>query len=334
MEKITFLNPHFFWLILAIPAVIWGYYKYNKNLDNSLILSQTKSFSKEKSFINNIKTIFFYTKIVALVFLIFALSRPRTIKSVESLRSSSGVEIVLAIDVSASMLAQDLKPNRLKALKDVATKFVTNRTNDRIGIVVYAAESYTKAPVTSDKLVVQNALQTIEDDLQYLKPGTAIGVGLGTAINRLKNSTAKSKIIILMTDGVNSSNSINPKTVATIAKENDIKVYTIGIGTNGRAMFPDFVTNSGEIIYKMQNVEIDEILLKEIASITNGKYFRATNNSKLQEIYAEVDKLEKSDFKEKKYTHYLELYRPFVILSLILLVLEFILKNTILKGFI
>lgn len=334
MEKITFLNPHFFWLLLAIPAIIYGFYKFNKRLDNSLILSQTNSFSNKKSFIQNLKKLFFYSKVLALILLIFALSRPRIIKSIESLKNTSGVEIVMAIDVSASMLAQDLKPNRLKALKEVATNFVTNRTNDRIGIVVYAAESYTKAPVTSDKIVVQNALQTIENDLQYLKPGTAIGIGLGTAINRLKDSKAKSKIIILLTDGVNSSQSINPKTVASIAQENNIKVYTIGVGTNGRALSPDFVTYSGEIIYKMQNVEIDETLLKEIANVTKGKYFRATDNAKLKQIYSEIDALEKTDFKEKKYTNYLELYRPLVVFAMLLLILEFILKNTIFKGFI
>ncbi len=334
MEKITFLSPHFFWLLLAIPLILYAYLKQKNTLDNHLTLSQTIAFSYEKTIYEKVKPLFFYAKMVALTILIVAMTRPRTIKSVESLKSSSGIEIVMAIDVSASMLAQDLKPNRLEALKEVATKFVSNRTNDRIGIVVYAAESYTKTPVTSDNLVAQNALHTIENDLKYLKPGTAIGIGLGTAINRLKDSKAKSKIIILLTDGVNNSQVIDPLSAATIAKENDIKVYTIGIGTNGRAMFPDFITNSGEIVYKMHDVEIDEKLLKSIATNTNGKYFRATDNSKLQEIYSEIDKLEKSEIKEKKFTHYFELYRPLVLIAMLLLLTEFVLKNTILKGFI
>ena len=239
----------------------------------------------------------------------------------------------MAIDVSASMLAKDLKPNRLEALKRVAGDFVNRRPNDRIGIVVYAGESFTQTPITSDKSIVKRTISEIK--WGQLEGGTAIGMGLGSAVNRLKESKAKSKVIILLTDGVNNAGFVDPKTATDLAKGNDIKVYTIGIGTNGMAPFPWAKDpRTGKISFRNQQVEIDEELLKFIANETAGKYFRATDNSKLKAIYDEIDKLEKTKIEEFKYYNYTEKYRLLVFLAGIFLLLEFTLKNTLFKSFI
>ncbi|HBK82248.1 MAG TPA: aerotolerance regulator BatA, partial [Flavobacterium sp.] len=219
MEQITFLNPHFFWLLLAIPvAVAWQFYNKNKK-DASLIISTTSPFKNNSSWLSYLKPALFYLRILALIFIITALARPRTTDVSVKQKSTSGVDIVIAIDVSGSMLAKDLKPNRLEALKKVASKFANDRVNDRIGIVVYAGESYTKTPVTSDALVVQQAIKSIEYDDSILQDGTGIGVGLATAINRLRESKAKSRIVILLTDGVNNSGTIDPRMAADFAKK-------------------------------------------------------------------------------------------------------------------
>jgi len=244
------------------------------------------------------------------------------------------IDIVMAIDLSSSMLAKDLKPNRMEALKDVAANFVDGRPNDRIGVVVYAGEAYTKTPVTSDKAIVKQAISDIKFD-NVLQDGTGIGMGLTTAVNRLKDSKAKSKVIILLTGGVNNSGFIEPETASEIAKEYGIKVYTIGLGTNGNAMFPyAFAPNGKDFLYRMMPVEIDEQLMKTIAKNTGGKYFRAVSNSKLEEIYGEINKLETTEIEELKYYDYDEKYRPFVIIAGILLLIEIALRNTIFKSFI
>lgn len=334
MGNITFLNPHFFWLLLTIPvAVFWHYYHKNKR-DASLKMSSTKSFQNNQSFLSLLKPLLFYVRLLALTLMIIALARPRTVDVSIKQKSTSGIDIVMAVDVSGSMLAKDLKPNRLEALKKVASKFAIDRINDRIGIVVYAGESYTKTPVTSDELIIQQAIQSIEYDDSIIQDGTGIGVGLATAINRLRESKAKSRIIILLTDGVNNSGTIDPRMAADIAKKYGIKVYTIGIGTNGRAMFPYAKDPKGKLLYQMMNVEIDEGLMKEIAKKTDGIYYRATSNEKLQSIYDNINKLEKTEIKEKKYTNYNELFRPLLLLACGLMFIEIILRNTILRGFI
>jgi Ca-activated chloride channel homolog len=334
MGNITFLNPHFFWLFLTIPAAIfWHFYNKNKR-DASLKISSTKSFKNSHSLLSLIKPLLFYVRLLALALMILALARPRTVDVSVKQKSTSGIDIVMAIDVSGSMLAKDLKPNRLEALKKVASKFANDRINDRIGIVVYAGESYTKTPVTSDELIVQQAIKSIEYDDTVIQDGTGIGVGLATAVNRLRESKAKSRIIILLTDGVNNSGTIDPRMAADIAKKYGIKVYTIGIGTNGRAMFPYAKDPSGKLLYQMMNVEIDEGLMKEIAKKTDGIYYRATSNEKLQDIYDNINKLEKTEIKEKKYTNYNELFRPLLLAACGLLLIEVLLKNTILRGFI
>ena len=239
----------------------------------------------------------------------------------------------MAIDVSASMLARDLKPNRLEALKKVAIDFVNRRPNDRIGIVVYAGESFTQTPITSDKGIVKNTISELK--WGQLEGGTAIGMGLGSAVNRLKESEAKSKVIILLTDGVNNAGFVDPKTATELAKELAIKVYTIGIGTNGMADFPwSKDPRTGKLQFRKQQVEIDEKLLQFIAKETQGKYFRATNNVSLKEIYDEIDKLEKTKVEEFKYYNYQEKYRLLVLLALGFLLLEFLLRSTVFKSFI
>jgi Ca-activated chloride channel family protein len=238
----------------------------------------------------------------------------------------------MSIDVSSSMLARDLKPNRLDALKDVAEDFIKKRPNDRIGLVAYAGESYTKTPITSDKSIVLAALRDI--DYGQLEDGTAIGMGLATSVNRLKESKAISKVIILLTDGVNNAGFIEPQTAADLAVEYDIKTYTIGLGTNGNALTPIAYKRDGTFQYGMRQVEIDEELLEDIADVTGGKYFRATDNDKLEEIYDEINKLEKTEIEEFKYTKYEEKFRPWIFIAGILLLLEWLLRATIFKSFI
>jgi Ca-activated chloride channel family protein len=238
----------------------------------------------------------------------------------------------MAIDVSSSMLARDLKPNRLSALKDVAADFIKKRPNDRIGIVAYAGEGYTKTPITTDKSIVLNALSEVT--YGQLEDGTAIGMGLATSVNRLKDSKAKSKIIILLTDGVNNTGFIEPQTASDLAIEFGIKTYTIGLGTNGNALSPIAYNADGSFRYGMRQVEIDEELLKDIASVTGGRYFRATDNESLEEIYDEINKLEKTEVEEFKYYRYEEKFRLWVLLAGGLLLLEWILRNTLFRSFV
>lgn len=333
MKGVTFLNPEFFWLFLLLPLpILWEIWKRNKK-QSHLTISSLKGFKNTPNWLGQLRYILVVLRIAALSLLIIALARPQKVDISNKTKTTKGIDIVMAIDVSASMLAKDLKPNRIEALKKVASEFVENRTNDRIGVVVYAAESYTRTPVTIDKSIVQEALRTIKYD-NVLKDGTGIGMGLATSINRLKDSKAKSKVIILLTDGVNNSGFLEPASAAELAKEYGIKVYTIGIGTNGVAEFPYALTPEGEMLFRPMQVEIDEALMKDIAKTTDGKYFRATNNKKLREIYNEINKLETTEIEELKYFHYDEKYRLLVLPALLLLVLELILKYTVFRSFV
>ena len=333
MKDVSFLNPEFFWLFLLLPvAVTWVFWKGKKSAA-TLKISSVKGFKAEKSIAAKLKPYLFVLRLLALSSLIIAMARPRKVDISSQTKSTKGVDIVMAIDVSGSMLAKDLKPNRMEALKKVASNFVEGRPNDRIGIVVYAAEAYTKTPVTSDKAIVQDAIRSIKYD-NVLQDGTGIGMGLTTAVNRLKDSKAKSKVIILLTDGVNNAGFIEPETASDIARQYGIKVYTIGIGTNGMAMFPYAIAPNGGFLFQMMKVEIDQELMKTIARNTGGKYFRASSNSKLQEIYNEINKLETSEIKELKFYDYDERYRPFVWIAGILILIEFGLRNTIFRSFI
>jgi Ca-activated chloride channel family protein len=334
MDKITFLNPEFFWLFLALPfAIAWLFFK-RKQQSATLKISSVSGFRTSKSKLALLKPYLNVLRIVALSSLIIALARPRTVDISNQTKTTKGIDIVMAIDLSSSMLAKDLRPNRMEALKKVASNFVDARPNDRIGVVVYAAEAYTKTPVTSDKAIVKEAIEDIKYD-RVLQDGTGIGMGLTTAVNRLKDSKAKSKIIILLTDGVNNSGFIEPETASEIAKEYGIKVYTIGLGSNGMAEFPyAYAPNGRDFLYKMMPVEIDEKLMKTIARNTGGKYFRANSNSKLESIYNEINKLETTDIQELKFYDFDEKFRPFVWIAGILLLLEVLLRNTIFRSFI
>ncbi len=330
---IEFLNKEFFWLFLLLPlSILWYVFKHNKQTAE-LKISSIKGFKVANSWLPKFRHILFVFRMLALALLITALARPRTSNESTRTKTTRGIDIVMAIDVSASMLAKDLLPNRLEALKKVASEFIVGRPNDRIGLVEYAGESYTRTPITSDKAIVLRSLNEIKYNT-IIEGGTAIGTGLATAVNRIKDSKAISKVIILLTDGVNNSGFIDPKIASELAQEYGIKVYTIGLGTNGMALSPMRILQNGEFQYARVQVEIDEDLLKEIADVTGGKYFRATNNKKLEEIYSEINKLEKTEIEEIKFTTYQEKYRPLAILAGLFLMLELLLRFTIFRSFV
>ena len=332
-EGFEFLNKEMFWLFLMLPiAVLWYIFKRKKQIAE-LKISSIKGFKATNSWLPKFKHVLFALRLIALGLLITALARPRTVDVSTKTKTTRGIDIVMAIDVSASMLAKDLSPNRLEALKMVAAQFIKGRPNDRIGLVEYAGESYTKTPITSDKGIVLRSLREIKYNT-IIEGGTAIGMGLGTSVNRLKDSKALSKVIILLTDGVNNSGQIDPKTASSLAVEYGIKTYTIGLGTNGMALSPIAILPNGRFQYGRVQVEIDEDLLKEIAEVTGGKYFRATNNKKLEEIYKEINKLEKTEIEEFKFYNYEEKYRPLILLAGLLLLLELLLRFTIFRSFI
>ncbi|MFL0063147.1 vWA domain-containing protein [Tenacibaculum maritimum] len=332
-NNFEFYSPEFLWLLILIPLLGAWFFFTRKKDTATLTFPSIKGFTPANAILPKLKPLLYLLRLLALSLLIVALARPRNVAVSKKTKSNRGIDIVMAIDVSASMLAKDLKPNRLEALKKVANNFVNRRPNDRIGIVVYAGESFTQTPITSDKSIVKRTISEIK--WGQLEGGTAIGMGLGSAVNRLKGSKAKSKVIILLTDGVNNAGFIDPKTATELAKELDIKVYTIGIGTNGMAPFPWAKDpRTGKLSFRNQQVEIDENLLKHIAKETQGKYFRATNNSKLEAIYNEIDKLEKTKIEEFKYYNYQEKYRFLVMLAGLLLLIEFLLKNTLFRSFI
>jgi len=331
LDNITFANPDFFWLFLLLPFAILWYVLKDKEQTASVRISSLKGFSYN-SFLPKLKPVLFALRLFALSAIIVAMARPQTEDISTRTKTTKGIDIVMAIDVSSSMLARDLKPNRLAALKEVAADFIKKRPNDRIGLVAYAGEGYTKTPITTDKAIVLNSLR----DITYgqLEDGTAIGMGLATSVNRLKESEAKSKIIILLTDGVNNSGFIEPQTAADLAIEYGIKTYTIGLGTNGNALSPIAYNADGSFRYGMRQVEIDEELLQDIAKVTGGRYFRATNNETLEEIYEEINKLEKTEIEEFKYYRYEEKFRPWIYIAGLLLLFEWLLRNTIFRSFV
>ncbi len=329
--NLEFTNPEFLWMLLIIPVLMLWFFLIRKRDSADLSMPSTTGFQKG-NFWSKTKPVLYMLRLLALALLIVALARPRNVEVSKRTKTTRGIDIVMAIDVSASMLAKDLKPNRLEALKDVATKFVQKRPNDRIGIVVYAGESFTQTPITSDKTIVQNTIRKIQ--WGQIEDGTAIGMGLGSAVNRLKDSKAKSKVIILLTDGVNNTGFVDPKTATELAKQIGIKVYTIGLGTNGTAMFPVAKDLNGKLIFRNAPVEIDEDLLRYIASETEGQYFRATGNKKLESIYNQIDKLEKTEIEELKYYNYQERFRPLVFFAGFLVLIEMTLRFTVFRSFI
>lgn len=324
----TYLHPHFFYLLLVLlPMIAWYIWK-QKDLNASLQISSLKGFSNiRKSRKTYLRHLPFALRCMAIVFLVIALARPQSTDSKRDV-TTEGIDIMVSLDISGSMLAMDFDPNRLEAAKDVATEFIAGRPNDKMGLVVFAAESFTQCPLTVDHAVLTNLIRDVETGM--LRDGTAIGLGLSTAVSRIKDSKAKSKVIILLTDGVNNRGEIHPLTAAEIAQSFGIRVYTIGVGSHGTAPFP-VNTVFGQQVQDME-VKIDEEMMQEIADITGAKYFRATNKNKLREIYEEIDQMEKSKIEVKEYSKRSEEFIPFALLALALLLSEVLLRNTILRN--
>lgn len=317
---------YLFLLLLLIPYIVW-YILKRKNNEAAIQVSDTHVYEHApKSYKNYLLHVPFILRVLALILLIIVLARPQTTNSWQN-SEVEGIDIMLAVDVSTSMLAEDLKPNRLEAAKDVAATFINGRPNDNIGITLFAGESFTQCPLTVDHSVLLNLIKDVKCGL--IEDGTAVGMGIANAVTRLKNSKAKSKVIILLTDGTNNRGDISPLTAAEIAKSFGIRVYTIGVGTNGMAPYPYPV--GGTIQYVNLPVEIDERTLTQIAGITDGNYFRATSNSKLEEVYKEIDKLEKTKLNVKEYSKRQEEYRLFAWIAFICILLEILLRNSILK---
>ena len=328
-NQIEFLNPNFLYLLLLIPIIlVWQLWR-NKNQNPSILWSS--SYLIEKNW--NLKVIFKYflwaTRLFALSAIIIALARPQTTEVSTETLSKEGIDIVIAMDVSTSMLAEDFKPNRLQAAKQVAHDFISGRHSDRFGLVVYAGESFTQCPLTTDHKVVKNLLKDVKDGL--IEDGTAIGMGLATSVSRLKESTVESKVIILLTDGENNSGFIDPMTAVELAQESKVKVYTIGVGSYGTAPYP---TQDlwGRDTYVNIEVKIDEELLINIAEATNGMYFRANNKDKLEKIYEQIEGLEKTELEELKFYNYEEMFDFYALIALILLFSGFVFQYTLLKS--
>jgi len=327
MRNIVFANPEFLYgLVLLIPMIIWYILKDEKS-HTSVQISSLRAFKVQPiGFKFILRHIVFGIRMLIVALLIIILARPQSTNNWED-STTEGIDIVIALDISSSMLARDFKPDRLEASKDVAVEFISGRENDRIGLVVFSGESFTQCPLTTDHAVLINLFQEIKQGL--IEDGTAIGMGLATSINRLKDSEAKSKVVILLTDGVNNMGSIDPVTAAHIAKSLDIRVYTVGVGRNGYAPYP--VSTMFGIQYQNMEVKIDEEMLKEISRLTDGKYFRATNNQKLIDIYKEIDKLEKSKVEVKKFSSKNDEFLPLALLLAFLLIFDIIIRNTVLR---
>jgi Ca-activated chloride channel family protein len=328
ISDFEYANPEFLYLLLVVPLIIIWYVIRNKVNMADLRLSETSALeATRKSWKVRMRHLPFVLKMLAIVLLIFVLARPQTTSSSRNV-SVEGIDIVMTLDVSTSMLAEDFKPNRLEAAKDVAQRFISDRINDRIGLVIYAGEAFTQCPLTTDHDVMKNLFKDVKSGM--IEDGTAIGDGLATAVNRLKDSDAISKIIILLTDGENNAGSISPEDAAEIAKLYGIRVYTIGIGSKGAAPYP-YQDLWGRKQYQNVEVKIDEELMQNIAEVTDGKYYRATGNKRLEMIYEEIEKLEKSKIEVTEFSHKHEEFLPFALIALLLLALDFILRSTVLK---
>jgi Ca-activated chloride channel family protein len=329
-NDITFANKELRWMFLVLPFLVGWYIWKNRTYNAELRVSAVQSFDGIKPSLKQyLRHSLFVLRLLAISALIIVLMRPQSRSSWKDVKTE-GIDIVMSLDISSSMLAKDLKPDRLEAAKEVAQDFIDSRPNDRIGLVIFSGESFTQCPLTSDHAVVKNLFSGIRTGM--VADGTAIGDGLATAITRVKDSKAKSKVVILLTDGVNNQGAVAPLTAAEIAKVFGIRVYTIGLGTMGKALSPIAMYPNGQYEYGYVEVNIDEKSMNEIAEMTGGKYFRATDNKKLKEIYKEIDRMEKTIFEEKNFTNKAERFLPFALAAAVLLLLEFILKNTVFKS--
>ena len=319
-------KEYLFLLILIIPYIVW-YILKRHTMYSSLRLSETKSYLRApKSFRTYLVHVPFLLRIIAFILLVLILARPQYTNSWKD-SETEGIDIMLALDVSTSMLAEDLKPNRLEAAKQVATEFIAGRPNDNIGLTVFAAEAFTQCPLTLDHTVLLNLLGNVRCGI--LTDGTAVGMGIANAVSKLKDSKAKSKILILLTDGTNNIGDISPLTAAEIAQSFGIRVYTVGVGTNGMAPYP--MPTAAGVQYMNVPVEIDEATLQKIAETTGGDYYRATSTRKLKEVYQEIDKLEKTKMKVTSYSKREEAFAPFAMLLVLVLLAECLLRSTLLK---
>lgn len=327
-KHLSFAQPYFFALLLLIPLMIWWQWRSRKSAQPSLRLTSTSGIRQTpRSLRVQLRPLLSVLRYITVAMLTIALARPQSSNTTESVESE-GIDIVLSLDVSGSMLAEDLKPNRIEAAKSVAADFIDKRPGDRIGLVIFSGESFTQCPITIDHNILKEQLAGVKSGL--LADGTAIGMGLATAVDRLRNSTAKSKVIILLTDGVNNKGLIDPQTALEIAKAYKARVYSIGIGTRGEAPYP--VQTPMGVQRQMVPVEIDEALMQHIASQTGGKYFRATSNSSLAAIYKEIDKMEKTKIEMSSFKHYTDLFFPFALVALLCIALEMLLRYTLFKS--
>jgi Ca-activated chloride channel family protein len=328
MKGIVFAQPAFLYLLLAVPLMIAFYVLRQHKASASVRVPGLQPFENSGStFRHWLRHTFFALRTAAAGLLIIVLARPQTTDNFQDI-STEGIDIVLTLDISGSMLARDFKPDRLEASKNVATEFITGRPYDRIGLVVFSGESFTQCPLTTDHAVLINLLREMKSGM--IEDGTAIGEGLATAVNRIKDSETKSKVIILLTDGVNNRGIIAPLTAAEIAKTYGIRVYTIGVGTQGVAPYP--VQTPFGIQYQDMPVEIDETVLMQIAQMTDGRYFRATDNEKLVQVYSEIDKMEKSRIDVRQFKIREEKYLLPALIAFCLIILELVVRNTLFKN--
>ncbi len=327
MSHFVFANPGYLWLLLILPVMIAWYVWKHKQSAPSITFSALQGFAKSfRSWRYYLRHLLFVFRIIALALIIIVIARPQSTNSSRNV-TTEGIDIILALDISSSMLARDFSPDRLEASKNVASEFIAGRPDDRIGLVVFSSESFTQCPLTTDHAVLLNLFHGIKSGM--IEDGTAIGQGLATAVNRLKDSKSVSRVIILLTDGVNNAGSISPVMAAEIAKTYGLRVYTVGVGTMGEAPYP--VQTPFGLQFQKMPVEIDEAILREIAQMTGGKYFRATNNQKLKGIYKEIDQMEKSKIEMHEHRKYEELYLMYGLFAFIFLFAEFLLKNTVLR---
>lgn len=327
-KYLSFAQPWFFLLLLVIPFMIWWQWKKKRNDSPAFRLTTLMGVARIKpSWKVRLRPVLFVLRILGLVFIITALARPQSSNTTESI-DSEGIDIVLSIDVSGSMLAEDLKPNRIEAAKRVAIDFVDQRPTDRIGLVIFSGESFTQCPITIDHNVLKEQISQIKSGV--LVDGTAIGMGLATGVDRLRNATGKSRVLILLTDGVNNTGLIDPSTALEIAKAYKVRVYTIGVGTQGEAPYP--VKTPFGMQKQMMPVQIDEALLRNISKQTGGEYYRATDNKSLADIYTRINRLEKTKIDISTYKQYTELFFPLALAALICLLLEMVLRYTYFRS--
>ncbi len=315
-------------LLILIPLIVWHIF-FQRKTNATIQFSTVKPVEGlNNSFKHILRHILFGIRLLAIALLIIALARPQSTDKWENV-DTMGIDVMLAMDISGSMLARDFKPDRLEAAKAVATEFISGRRNDRIGLVVFSGESFTQCPLTTDHAVLINLFRDVKSGM--IEDGTAIGLGLANAVNRLKDSEASSKVVILLTDGVNNQGVIDPLTAAELAKSFGIRVYAIGVGTMGEAPYPAY-DMWGRTVYRNMPVEIDEATLKKIADMTGGKYFRATDNNSLRSIYSEIDKLEKSKINVKEFSRKEEQFMLFIWIAIALIVVEIFVNKTILRS--